>query len=188
MTRNEFSAQLKKRLKRMPQSEIDSAVGYYEEYFEEMGVGGNDIIPAGTITPEAAAAGIIGTFAVEDKKSNNHRTLWMVILAVFASPIALPLALAVVVVALALLLVVFSLVIAIGSTGLGFGVNGVVCILAGFIGLVGYWQTGLMLLGFGLFTVPTGIYIFYGAIKLSVATVGWLKKMLGKFLLRRGAK
>ena len=37
MTRNEFMAVLRKELKKLPQGEIDAAVDYYEEYFDEAG-------------------------------------------------------------------------------------------------------------------------------------------------------
>ena len=114
MNKNEFLKRLDSRLMGMPKEDREDAINYYKEYFIDAGVEDNqDVIPI-VGTPEKAARKIIDECTDktlnEQKKyggaKNNAKLLWLVILGIFAAPIAFP-------IALIICAVVFSVIIAV---------------------------------------------------------------------------
>jgi len=108
MNRHEFVAQLKTKLRSLPAEEIANAAAYYEEYFDDAGPENEESVIAELGSPSGIASKIIGEFAirkVDDGKGTTKAGLsaiWIVVLGIFASPIALPLAIAAVSVVFAL--------------------------------------------------------------------------------------
>jgi len=191
MKKAEYLAALKKKLNRLPENEIDNALRYYEEYFDEAGVEKEQTVIAQLGTPDNVAAKIIGEYAVGTGAKNKRgrlKNIWVLILAICASPIALPLVLAVVIVALALIVSLLSVFFA-------FGVSGVACVLSGIAGIFGGVyalfldpSAGIFYIGFGLLSVALGGALSLGVVKFAKVTFLWLQKALGKFLIRRGTK
>lgn len=163
MNKNEFMKKLEHSLKHIPKEDREDALTYYREYFEEMGADDSLDVTKEVGTPEDIAKDIIANCTqkhIEEQKENggiksSATTIWMIILAIFASPIAIPLALTAVLLLLAFLLVLFSLVLAIAATGLAFAVSGLALIFITFFA-PGFAQKllcagiGLALLGAGL--------------------------------------
>lgn len=155
MNRAEFMRQLRLKLFRLPQEEIESAIEYYEEYFEEAGIENEQIVLQKLGSPEETASKILQDFA--DKKIQNSSitpsakkgisALWFAILAVFSAPITLP-------------LTIFFITILIG---LG---------LAVFICALVFFATGLLLLGIGFFSGWIGLCIFAQHIPTAIAFIG----------------
>ncbi len=192
MNKNEFIRELKEKLKRLPSSEIDSAVSYYEEYFNEAGQENEQNILAQLDSPSAVASKIIGEYAIntaeEPKEKNSQKTLWIVLLAIFASPIALPLALAVVIVAIALLVSLFAIFLSFCLVGSLLAGGGVLFIVCSVLIMFSSFPTFIFFLGCGLVAIALGIAFVRGITKLFKITFSGIQKMLGKFLAKRGTK
>lgn len=163
MSRREYMRELEERLSRMPEQERCDAMGYYEEYFDEAGPENEAEVIKSLGTPAQIARQILADFAVKEsvaKPQSPKKGLWaivFIVLAIFASPIALPLALvAVVLVFVAILLIgvfAFTGVVVVAS----FIFAGVVSSIAAFGVIVASPATGVFALGFGLAFIGIGI-------------------------------
>lgn len=177
----QFLAQLEKRLRPLPKEEREEALRYYAEFLEEGSPGELD-------TVEETARQILGQCAavtlekVEKKeKTGDLKTLWIVILAVFAAPLALPLTVAAVVTALAVLTVVLALVLAVAVTGAALVLGGLgAVILAAFaaasspVNMLMSLGLGLGMAGVGMLALIAMFYLGKGAVRLSSLLLGKL--------------
>lgn len=191
MNKIEFLTELRKKLKRLPQNEIENALSYYEEYFNDAGEENEQKVILELGSPAVVASKIIGEFAVNDaelSKKKGLKPLWIVILAICASPIAFPVAFAVVIVALALLFSLFMIFLSFGISAVAFIVSGIASLIAGIWALFNNPSTGLFFIGYSLLTVSIGISVVIGTIKLSKISFLGIQKLLGKYLIRRGTK
>ena len=190
MTANEFLSQLERRLKALPETERKDALEYYEGYIadaeEEQGSVikqlGSPAEVAAKILAEYATAGIPKSKRV--KKSGLSIT-WSIILGVFAVPIALPLAIAVVVIAIALLIVICSLIIAFGITAIATVVAGIGGLVAGTVLIFTELKIALMLLGISLVSVGFGLIFTVITYNLTRHGFWFLSRYVGTIILRR---
>lgn len=190
MNKEEYLKKLRSKIKKLPQEEIEAALDYYEEYFEEAGEDSTEAVIKRLGSPSYAASQIMADYAVKDidnetktaKKSVS--SIWLIIMAIFAAPIGLPLLLAVI-------LLIFTLVIVCAVTIMTLFIfiavlplSGLFSIIAGFGVLMQHWQTSLLFIGLGLAVIGISMLLFrpvvvlskkitYGAIKL-------LKKVFDK--------
>jgi uncharacterized membrane protein len=111
-----------------------------------------------------------------------------VILAIFASPIALPLA-------LAFGAVVFALFIALLAVVVSFGATGVACVLSGalyaILGIILFVQSPAMAVfcvGGGLFAFGLGLIFVKATLFISRKGFRGMARFAGKFILRRSGK
>ena len=193
MDRRKFMNEFEKRLSRLPTDEVREAVDYYEQYFADAGVENEKAVLAELGSPAGVASQIIAGYAVKgadmDKSvKSGLSTVWLVVLAVFASPIALPIAAAIFVVALALVIVLLSVVISIGAAGFGLAVGGVVFVAIGVIVFIQSFATGIYALGAGLVCASIGMALLVAAVTLTKKCFTWLAKSVGNFILRRKKK
>ena len=193
MNRIEFIEELKKRLRKLPYDEIKEAVDYYEGYFDDAGVENEQAVLTELGSPSAVASQIIAEFAVkevdaEGSGKKNWRTSWLVILALFASPIAVPLAIAVGVVAIALIITLSAVVFAFFTSGVAIFIAGIACIVAGVLVVFQSFPTTLLYVGVGLMLSGFGTAMFIATLKLSKICFSWLTKKIGGFILRRKTK
>ena len=91
------------------------------------------------------------------KEKSGIGTVWTVVLAIFAIPIGLPLALSLVVLALAVLLILFALLITLAAIVVAFFAGGLAAGIVGFILLFSNFPVGLFYLGAGL--ILLGLFI-----------------------------
>ena len=193
MNRYEFISELKKKLRKLPYDEIKEAVDYYEGYFSDAGEENEQAVLAELGSPSAVASQIIANFAVKEagtEKSGkkNWRTMWLVILALFASPIAIPVALSVGIVALSLIIVLLTVMFSFFISGIAIFLSGIACIIAGFMVIFQSLSTTLFYVGAGLIMLGAGASIGIGTAILSRKCFRWLTKKIGGFILRRKQK
>lgn len=197
MNRTDFIELLKRRLRKLPQDERNEAIGYYEQYFDDAGPENEQTVLSELGSPWVVASEVIANFAVKDESDsgksakNGFATVWMVILAVFASPIALPIALAVVLIAFAVILIIFSLILALGASGFAVAVYGIGCVIVGMSLISVSFVTTVFFIGLGLFSFGLGTALLTAAVLLSIKSFNTLAKSLGRFILRmreRGGK
>ena len=117
MTRTEYIAKLTKYLRKLPQQDYEEAIEYFMEYFEEAGPENEARVIAELGTPKEAAHEVISHLLeekiVEDKSSLRNKTtiLWIAILAVLASPVALPILLFFLAMLMTLILIIFTVIV-----------------------------------------------------------------------------
>jgi len=187
MNRFEFIQELKVRLQRLPYDEINSAINYYEEYFDDAGTQNEQSVIAELGSPANVASQIIADFVIKDMKSSKDSgrmglsTVWLVILAIFASPIALPIAFAIVMVIFALVLCLFAFII----TGVALGLSGIVIFLMSMTFIMRDFPTAIFFIGCGLVCLGIGIILTILFVILSRKCFGWLANKLSNFLKRR---
>ncbi|MCL1885913.1 MAG: DUF1700 domain-containing protein [Dehalococcoidia bacterium] len=187
MNRNEFISELRKRLRRLPQDEIESAVSYYEEYFNDAGSQNDSQTIAALGSPSAVASKIIGEYVVNDAekaKPKRNNVLLITILALCASPIALPIVISII----ALVFSIIMVFISIGFSGVAVALAGLFAIVIGFWSFSQGIATGLFYLGVGILTFVIGVVITGLSIKLGQVVFRALQKWIGKLLIKRGAK
>lgn len=193
MNREEFLSKLRKCLKRLPPEEIDSALSYYAEYLDDVGPENEASEIAKLGNPYKIASQITADYAVRDMQTapsakKGLATVWVVLLAVFASPIAVPIALALACVAFALVITVFAVLFSLAAAALSIAVAGLACIVAGVCVIVQSPATCLFYLGAGLFLLGVGALASLAVIKLSKNGFNGIANMISKCLPRRAAK
>ena len=164
-------------LTNLPQEEREDALFYYEQYiYEGKLTDGQAVSEFGT--PKQLARRLIADYYMGDapqlpeKKAQSPFTLArVVILALFASPILIPVMIAALAVILSLMIAFASLILAVFAVILGFFVAAIVSVVGGVIivtqsvlGGLFYMALGLALIGLVLLVWP-----------LAIQSVKWLK-------------
>ncbi|MFE3575574.1 DUF1700 domain-containing protein [Lysinibacillus sp. NPDC059133] len=188
MNRASYLKKLRGKLQRLPAHEIDAALAYYEEYFDEAGEENEQRVIQQLGSPSHVASQIMADYALKDLESTSNSTstkknmsaIWLIILAIITAPLSLPL----LVVAIALIFsfgaVIFSVIIAITATMLGIFFGGIVALISGFFILTQHWQTALLFMGVGFIVTGLGILLFPIVARLIKTIVVVCVEALGK--------
>jgi uncharacterized membrane protein len=161
------------------------AIRYYNEYFDEAGPEnearvieelGSPVRVAAQIKADAAVKGISRTETPPVRKGMS--TIWIVLLAILALPVAVPIVLAVLCVGIALLVSAFAVVIALVASALAVGGAGVLVFVAGAAVLFINAPTGIFYMGCGL--AAAGIALLLGMLVFAVtgALIGCVARLL----------
>lgn len=193
MDKQTFLQELDYRLRHMSEEDKLDAIEYYSEYIDDLNLPPDSDICIHLGSPKEVARQIIADTTEKkiDEQQEKNTTkgfgsiLWLVILGIFASPIALPLAIA----AIAL---IFAGVVTIGSIIFAFGVSGFACVISGIlITIVSLTAAGLaqkfIVLGCGLFVIGLGIMFLLGTAALARALVSLISSIIKKRLLKKKA-
>ena len=185
MNRDQFIEELKAKLKRLPPEEIESAISYYEEYFDEAGFQNEAQAIASLGSPSLVASKIIGEYAISDAekpKRGKINPLLITVLAVCASPIALPIILGVLIIVISIFIVFLALVI----FGMVLAVAGVASVILSFWAFTAGVATGIFYLGSGIFMLALGLAMTLLIIKLFQLIFRGLQSWLGRILVKKG--
>ncbi len=186
---------LRSKLHRLPAQEIDAALIYYEEYFDEAGEENEQQVIEQLGPPSQVAAQIVADFTIKDldttppSTKKNMSAIWLIILAILSAPLSLPL----LAVAMALIIsvgaVVFSFVVAIIAIVGGILLSGIFTLISGLFIMTNHWPTALLFIGFGLITSGIGALISPATIRLikrtGVVCVESLAKLFQKITRKR---
>lgn len=188
MNRQEFMYRLAAELSKMPRDEMQAAMEYYDEYFDEAGPEREQEAIRELGSPERIAAQIKADYAMRQLEEpgmgrsprKGLRAFLWVILGVFAAPVALPVAIALGVCVLAVFICLFavaiSLIIAFGATC----ASGIALVGVGIVGLSGSVTAGIMLIGMGLVSAGITAILCVGVVIGVCAIVRLLAKRLRK--------
>ena len=196
MTKNEFLSQLEYRLRALPENERKDALEYYNGYLDDAGEDVEQAIKH-LGSPAEAAANIIAEYAVSDARDPDETVqdrkralpiVWTVILAIFAVPVGLPVAIAVAAVAIALLAVIFSLVVAFGATAVGLVVGGAAYFVLSIIALFQNVPLALLMLGSTLVVLGLGIAFMKLTAVIAQSGFSSVSRFVGNVIMRRGNK
>ncbi len=194
MTKSEYMKILSHRLRRLPKEDYYRAIEYFEEYFAEAGPGHEEEAIQDLGNPEEAANALIVDFAaqsVEEPPKSVKKGLsavWIAVLAVFAVPVALPVAVGLVMVAGMLLVCIGIVLFCVVVTAVSAVAGGIISIFGGIVLLFQSPGDGLCNLGLGLFFAGAGLLFTYGSILLFKWFIKKTASSLGKMIKRRTQK
>ncbi|SFB11398.1 DUF1700 domain-containing protein [Clostridium frigidicarnis] len=165
MNKNVFIQELRNKLKGLPKEEMDNALGYYIEYFEDAGIDDEQDVLKELESPSNIASQILSDYAFKDdeikikKSKKGISSIWFVILAILAAPLALPLA-------LTLIILVFTMVLVVGTLVFTFVIitvtlfgSGIFVSFAGAAVMTQSFSTSIMFIGIGLICTGLGLLI-----------------------------
>ena len=189
MTRTEYIAKLTKYLRKLPQKDYEEALEYFMEYFEEAGPENEAQVIAELGTPKEAAHEVISRLLdekiIEEKSSLRNKTtiLWIAILAVLASPVALPILLFFLAMLLTLLVVIFAVIVTALALTFALLISGIYTFFTSFSLLnVSLASTlfggglGLLMFGGALLLLLVSFEICKLIVKLITLLIKWLIK------------
>ena len=189
MTKTEYIAKLTKYLRKLPQQDYKEAIEYFMEYFEEAGPENEARVIAELGTPKEAAHEVISRLLeekiVEDKSSLRNKTtiLWIAILAVLASPVALPILLFFLAMIMTLLMIIFAVIVTALALTFALLISGVYTFFTSFSLLnVSLASTlfggglGLLMFGGALLLLLISFEICKLIVKLITLLIKWLIK------------
>ena len=193
MTRTEYIAKLTKYLRKLPQKDYEEALEYFMEYFEEAGPENEAQVIAELGTPKEAAHEVISRLLdekiIEEKSSLRNKTtiLWIAILAVLASPVALPILLFFLAMIMTLLMIIFAVLVTALALTFALLISGVYTFFTSFSLLS-------VSLASTLFGGGLGLLMFGGALLLLLISFEICKlivkliTLLIKWLIKKGRK
>ena len=193
MTKTEYIAKLTKYLRKLPQQDYEEAIEYFMEYFEEAGPENEARVIAELGTPKEAAHEVISRLLeekiVEDKSSLRNKTtiLWIAILAVLASPVALPILLFFLAMIVTLLMIIFAVIVTALALTFALLISGIYTFFTSFSLLS-------VSLASTLFGGGLGLLMFGGALLLLLISFEICKlivkliALLIKWLIKKGRK
>lgn len=191
MNKEDFIRKLGQCLKHIPKEDREDAIRYYTEYFEEMDSDGHQGIGPVIGSPEDIAKEIIANCTekhIDRQKENggikNSATaVWMIILAIFASPVAVPLALGAVTLLIGLLLIVLAFILSLLCMGAALAASSVLLLFAVF------FSTGIgqkfVCLGFSFIFLGLGTLILIASIRLGEACIHGIAELFNKLIFRK---
>ncbi|MCB6992774.1 DUF1700 domain-containing protein [bacterium 210820-DFI.6.37] len=190
MTRQEFMNRLASELSRLPKEEIQAAMEYYSEYFDEAGPEREQEALRELGSPSRIAAQIKADYAVRqlDESGGAKKGLtaiWWIVLGVFAAPVALPVAIALGAVAFAVFVSIFAVILALIVSLAAVCISGIGLIGVGIAGMAGSVAGGLLLIGTGLVSAGLTALLCVGAVIGAKALVRFTAKEMQKGRCRR---
>lgn len=195
MSKDKFLNELQTKLKKLPQDEIESALDYYREYFDEAGEENVDQVIKKLGSPSQVASHILADYATKElaehpqsaKKSIS--AIWFILLAILASPIALPIIIIVISMVFTFVILCGTFLFTFFTLIVSLAFAGIVSIVAGFSVIAQHWQTALFFIGAGLAVTGIGILLFPPFIfvvkNASSALAKWMKKLFDKMAKKR---
>ncbi len=194
MNKAEFLEELSHKLRGLPEDDRQDAIRFYTDLIEDAGLREDEDVTPLTGSPEDAGRKILEetmdrkytSFKKEKgyKKSKSAGSmLWVMILGIFAAPIALPLA-------IAAFAVIFALVVSFGAVCFGLFVGGIAAIGSAFLAipaLIMAGGIGTKIIMIGSFFVAVGV----GLLLMAIAglfwklTVGFVSLVTHRFVGRR---
>lgn len=160
--------ELERGLKRLPREEREEALLYYREYFDDAGVERETEALEELGDAKTTAAQILKEVAIkrleEPKKAAKRglSTIWIVILALCAAPIGLPVLLITIVAGLLLVICVFLVFLLLLFAGILSAAVGVMSVAVGFFFLPIQTVNGIFILGTGLAETGVGMFLILG--------------------------
>nr|WP_205395371.1 DUF1700 domain-containing protein [Streptococcus lutetiensis] len=190
MTKSEYLAKLDKYLKKLPKEDYLEAMDYFREYFDEAGPENEEEVIAELGAPKDAAHDIISRLLdekiVEDEKSPKNKAviIWIAILAILASPVALPLILTLLMVIITILAIGIAIIAMVLALGVALLTSGVYMLIDSWSYLSIAPSTTALGVGLGLLSLGLALLAL-----LAAGAVGkFAVKSIGKLIQKAASK
>ena len=193
MTKTEYLAKLTKYLRKLPQKDYEEVLEYFMEYFEEAGPENEAQVIAELGTPKEAAHEVITRLLdekiIEDKSSLRNKTtiLWIAILAVLASPVALPILLFFLAMLMTLLMIIFAVIVTALALTFALLISGVYTLFTSFSLLSVSLASTMFGVGLGLLMFGGALLLLFASFEICKLFVK-LTTLLIKWLIKKGRK
>jgi len=191
MNRAQFLKELRRALESLPFEEREAAITYYEEYFDEAGPEREQETIASLGTPAEIAASLrveYATKAPPKTVKEGGTKAWMIIVAIFAFPVAIPLMIGLGGAMLGLFGAFFAVVVSLGAATVALFFAGIVTIIGSFGVLVASPVSFLFFLGLGLAALGLSVFLGFAVSRIAVALVGLFTRLLGWVLNKMKAR
>jgi len=195
VNKEEYLKKLRSKIKKLPNEEVNEAIDYYHQYFDEAGEENTQAVIASLGSPAFVASQILADYATKDLDTHKNTTkknfsaIWFIILATIASPIALPLALFLICLAVTLILVCGVIILTFFIFIIGLPICGLFSIISGAAVIMQDWHTSVFFIGIGIIAVGVGLLLYSPFVqfskKVSSTIVKLLKKLLDAFSIKR---
>ena len=184
MNKNAFLSELSRKLRRLPREDYDDAINYYNEYLLDAGIDDSEDVTPLVGTVDEVAKTILDDCTekqfekvkTEGGVKNSTKAVWLVILGIFAAPVALPLAIVAVALIFTILVTIFAVVFSLVIASAAVAFAGLVAIPAIF------WATtpaqGMVIAGFSLMGIAIGILLCIAFYKLGEVIVKGIIKLV----------
>lgn len=188
MNKNQFIEELKVKLNKLPKNELNDALSYYEEYFEDAQIDNTIDVDLEFGSPSKVASQILSDYAIKDleikdkPRNFNFSSIWFIILAILASPIALPLGFALIAVIISLVFAMGAIVVAFGSAGVAIVFAGIAVLVSGFTIITSSFATFVLFVGLGLILCGVGLLATAGVFTLAQYLLRWIVGFSSKYL------
>ncbi len=177
MYREEYMKELRRRLNRLPDEELYNVLGYYTEYFDEAGADREEDVIKELGLPANVASQILADYAIKDMgitsgtPKKGISKAWFMILAIFAAPIALPLAIATLALIFAMIITVVALIFTFAMVTVSLIIAGFATGFAGISVMFQHTPTAIMFIGIG--TIAIGLGIIFAMLVRALTTKGF---------------
>lgn len=186
MTKVDYLAKLDKYLRKLPKEDYQEAMDYFSEYFEEAGPENEAQVIAELGTPKEAARDIISRLLdekiIDQEKRPKSRVsvVWLAILAILATPVALPLALVLFLAVITILALGVAAIAVVLSLGVAFLTSGIYMLFDSWSYLnISFSATAL---SFGLGLLALGLSL------LTLLAAGAVCKLVGRSIINLARK
>lgn len=186
MTKVDYLAKLDKYLRKLPKEDYQEAMDYFSEYFEEAGPENEAQVIAELGTPKEAARDIISRLLdekiIDQEKTPKSRVsmVWLAILAVIITPVALPLALVLFLAVITILALGVAAIALVLSLGVAFLTSGIYMLFDSWSYLnISFSATAL---SFGLGLLALGLSL------LTLLAAGAVCKVVGRSIVNLARK
>ncbi len=165
MNKEIFIQELRKKLKRLPKEEIENAIGYYIEYFEDAGIDNEQDVLKELDTPSVIASQLLSEYAFKDdeitinKPKKSISSIWFIVLAILAAPLALPLAFTLIMLVLTMVIFAGAIIFALTAVTIALILGGIVTSFAGIAVITQGFSTAIMFIGIGLALIGVGLLV-----------------------------
>lgn len=194
MNKTQYIAELSRYLNNIQEDEFDDAIRYVEEYFDEAGEENVSKVIEELGPPNKLAATIRAESTIKNSsnkqtqqestkshytpRSGRHdmKSIWVIILGIFALPIALPLAFALLMLVFAFFMVIGSLLIAAACCTFALLLVSIPALISSFVLLGTNFMDGLVALGISLTTLGAGLFFLSLTILAITAFIPWMKR------------
>ena len=187
MNKNTFLSELSRKLRGLPRQECDEALNYYNEYFLDAGIGDmDDVTPLVGTVDEECTDKQIDKVNEEGGIKNSTTAIWLIIIGIFAAPIAFPVALTIAILAFTLVIVAGSIILALLISAFAIFIVGLVLIPSVF--WCSSFAQGLVLLGIAFVLIGLGGLMLIAFFKLGQLLVKALISLFRGIAKKRKAK
>jgi len=185
MTKNDFLAELERRLKPLDESERNDALNFYREYFEEAGPGKESAVIEELGSPAYVAAQVVSKVQTENSgrapsAGRSISVLWIMLLGILSAPLTLPILFVFLLLLFIFIVVAASLIFALVSTAAGLLWGGLITFISAFAGLFADFAKNVFIMGASLVKLAIGGLILLAAFYL--AKYAWC------FIIKAGHK
>lgn len=191
MTRREFFEILIRDLRNIDPAELQDVLQYYNEYLDDAGIENEQATLAELGSPQKIATAIKANSTIrylessEKTSKKSLKAMWITLGAVFAAPIALPIAIVAAALVFTLIIICASVIFSFYAVAVALGLSGILLSIFSFFVITLSPMTFLAMLGSGFILAGLGLLFFIGTNALAKVSLKGYVLFVHKTILRK---